>query len=161
MIVRTFPHHEEVVATFELLKATWIANDPRSNVAQHFVSYHETFLDMARAVVNARYPEPAPSGSITHAEDLAKVIHDVFGSWEMASRSAEARTAAGIPNPDRERNNSRHIARAIIAAGWESPSESYIECDLTYPHDEHENSHTGAHWRDTPAPQVEVSRDSQ
>jgi hypothetical protein len=28
----------------------------------------------------------------------------------------------------------------------------YMTCDLTYPHDEHENSHTGAKWRDPVAP---------
>lgn len=54
-ISRVFPHHDEVIAMFELLKATWIREDPRSTVAVNFAAYHETFLDMARAVVEARH----------------------------------------------------------------------------------------------------------
>jgi hypothetical protein len=52
---RYFEHHDEVVELFHILKDTWIEMDPTSNVAKNFTPYHETFLDMARAVTQAGY----------------------------------------------------------------------------------------------------------
>ena len=56
-------------------------------------------------------------------EALAEVIHNTFGSWALAGRLAEQREAAGIKNPDRQRNVSRRIADHVLAAGFtrESP----------------------------------------
>jgi hypothetical protein len=49
-------HHGEILSVFETLRATWQRMDPKSGVALYPASYHETFLDMARAVVGDRYP---------------------------------------------------------------------------------------------------------
>ena len=46
--------HAEAGEIAALLLKTWQANDPKSGVALHPASYMETFLDMARAVVDER-----------------------------------------------------------------------------------------------------------
>ena len=54
-IDRKFEFHEEVLDLFNLLRSTWDEVDPKSNVTQYPAAYHETFLDMARAVTQAGY----------------------------------------------------------------------------------------------------------
>jgi hypothetical protein len=49
-------HHNEILAVLSIMQETWARMDPKSNVALYPASYHETFLDMARAVVGDRYP---------------------------------------------------------------------------------------------------------
>jgi hypothetical protein len=52
---RYFEHHEEVLELHGILTSTWAEKDPNSNVAQHPMSYSETFLDLAKAIVAAGY----------------------------------------------------------------------------------------------------------
>ena len=60
---RRFPHHEHVVALLPILQTAWAKAEPNSPEALYPASYHESFLDMARAAVNAGFrmetdPEP-------------------------------------------------------------------------------------------------------
>lgn len=52
---RRFEHHDEVLELFALLRDTWDKVDPKSSPSFYPAAYHETFLDMARAVTQAGF----------------------------------------------------------------------------------------------------------
>lgn len=73
-------HHGEVLATFNLLRETWSAVDKSSNVTLYPTSYHETFLDMARAVVAAKYPDDPDFHIIMPSVLVQPIVEDYLKS---------------------------------------------------------------------------------
>lgn len=54
-ITRRFPHHEHVLALLPILQKAWAKAEPDSPATLYPAGYHESFLDMARAAVNAGF----------------------------------------------------------------------------------------------------------
>jgi hypothetical protein len=115
-------HHDEIIDTFLTLKAAWEKAEPKSNIALYFASYHESFLDMARAVVAARYAgvrETTDPAAIAAAEAIGDVIFDALGvaGWDVSTAQHGDQLDFRIDHSHLADNDGTRLAFAVTPAG--------------------------------------------
>jgi hypothetical protein len=117
-------HHNEILAVLSIMQETWQRMDPKSNVALYPASYHETFLDMACAVVGDRYP-----GEVV----LPMRAHDPLerpAEWQWGARLVDAKTAYAVADSEeaamefvrRLGGDLAEVVRRRPAGAWERTS---------------------------------------
>jgi hypothetical protein len=101
MTSRRFPHHDDLIALHGLLTETWVKAEPQSDVTKYPVVHSETFLDLARATMDAGYLRPPKPGERvpTRAQDDEVVVPaDLFTTlwWELWRTHGDHRDWAHI-----------------------------------------------------------------